>query len=202
MISLKSENYNPAYYFYRLVNNYRLNNKEEAMKWSDLIEYSFEPMPQRYKELALHMKFEMELWKDTKDDLGDISREMKKAEDRLRNGRGGKETQKIQKDVLDRLGKMIKDMEDAKEAAAKAAASAAAPKIVEQPTPAVEAVQPNEMGEGRVDPKRLKEIAEVWGKLPEKERASALRELTRKMPPYDRRVIENYFRELQKRSQK
>ena len=57
-------------------------------------------------------------------------------------------------------------------------------------------------GTGNIDAKRAKEIAEVWGKLPEKERAAALRELTRSMPAKDRAVIEGYFRELQKKSGK
>jgi len=55
-------------------------------------------------------------------------------------------------------------------------------------------------GTGNVDTKKAKELAEVWGKLPEKERAAALRELTRTMPPKDRAVIESYFREIQKKS--
>jgi len=37
-----------------------------------------------------------------------------------------------------------------------------------------------------VDTKKVKEIAEVWGKLPEKERAQAMRDLTRGMPAKDR----------------
>jgi hypothetical protein len=53
-----------------------------------------------------------------------------------------------------------------------------------------------------VDTKKVKEIAEVWGKLPEKERAQAIRELTRSLPAKDRAVIEAYFKELQKRSGK
>jgi len=53
-----------------------------------------------------------------------------------------------------------------------------------------------------VDTKRVKEIAEVWGKLPEKERARALVELTRGMPAKDRAVIEAYFKELAKKSGK
>jgi hypothetical protein len=47
-----------------------------------------------------------------------------------------------------------------------------------------------------VDPKKLKEMAQVWGKLPEKERAKAMLELTRDMPPRYREVIENYFKKL------
>jgi hypothetical protein len=48
----------------------------------------------------------------------------------------------------------------------------------------------------------VKEVAENWGKLPAKERAAALRELTRNMPAKDRAIIEAYFRELQKKSSK
>jgi len=51
-------------------------------------------------------------------------------------------------------------------------------------------------GPGQVDPKKLKEYAEQWGKLPEKERAQAMLELTRDMPPRYREVIENYFKKL------
>jgi hypothetical protein len=52
-----------------------------------------------------------------------------------------------------------------------------------------------------VDTKKVKEIAEVWGKLPEKERAQAMRDLTRGMPAKDRAVIEAYLKELQKREE-
>lgn len=49
-------------------------------------------------------------------------------------------------------------------------------------------------GPGHVDAKKLKGLAEQWGKLPEKERAKALQDLTRNMPPRYREVVENYFR--------
>jgi hypothetical protein len=57
-------------------------------------------------------------------------------------------------------------------------------------------------GSGNVDVKKVKEVAEMWGRLPEKERAAALRELTKTMPAKDRAVIEQYFKELQKKSGK
>ncbi len=55
-------------------------------------------------------------------------------------------------------------------------------------------------GSGQVDAKKVKEIAEVWGKLPEKDRPAALRNLIRGMPAKDRAVIEAYFKELSKKS--
>jgi len=51
-------------------------------------------------------------------------------------------------------------------------------------------------GAGVVDPKRLTKYAEQWGKMPEKERAKAMAELTRDMPPRYREVIENYFKKV------
>lgn len=56
-------------------------------------------------------------------------------------------------------------------------------------------------GPGKVDPKRLKGLAQEWGKLPEKERAAAMAELTRDMPPRYREVIEKYFKDLAKTKQ-
>ena len=51
-------------------------------------------------------------------------------------------------------------------------------------------------GTGQVDAKKIKEIAEVWGKLPEKERVQAMRELTRDLPPQHRELIERYFKQI------
>jgi hypothetical protein len=63
-------------------------------------------MPVRYRDMAVIIKCDLETWKDLPefDDLEDISREMNKASDRLKNKIGGPETQKIQQDVLKSLG--------------------------------------------------------------------------------------------------
>ncbi len=45
-------------------------------------------------------------------------------------------------------------------------------------------------------PKKFEALAKQWGKLPEKERAKAMQDLTRDMPPKYREVIETYFRRL------
>lgn len=200
------EHSSPTYNFYRAVNNFSLNRKEKALKYIHSVEYSFVPVPQRYMDVALIMRYDMETWKENSDDLGDIAREMKKAEDRLKNNKGGKETQKIQKGIEDRLAKMIKDAEDAAEAAAKAAMEAQAKGLGQgqgtAPTPQTDTLGGTEQGTGEINKKKVREIAELWGKLPEKERAQALRELTRNMPAKDRAIMESYFKELQKRSGK
>jgi len=54
----------------------------------------------------------------------------------------------------------------------------------------------NNGGAGKVDDKKLKELAEVWGKLPEKDRAKAMIDLTKDLPPRYREIIENYAKTL------
>jgi hypothetical protein len=54
----------------------------------------------------------------------------------------------------------------------------------------------NNGGTGRVDPQRMKALLEQWGKLPPREQARALQELTRGMSPRHREAIENYFRNI------
>jgi hypothetical protein len=53
-------------------------------------------------------------------------------------------------------------------------------------------------GPGTVDQKRLHGLAQSWGTLPPKERAKAMAEITKDMPPRYREVIEKYFKDLAK----
>jgi hypothetical protein len=203
----------PTYCFYKMINAYKLNNKQESIKWAETLLDTFnQDIPIRYKDMAVIIKADAETWKDkAPDDLEDIAREMTKIKDRLDNKMGGPKTQELQKDVLGRLGKMIKDKEDAIAAAQAAKEKAEAEELEKRRKemegggiimPAEDTIKPSERGKGYVDNKRIKEIAAVWGKLPEKERAKAMVELTRTLPTKDRVVIERYFKELAKRSSK
>jgi hypothetical protein len=51
-------------------------------------------------------------------------------------------------------------------------------------------------GPGQIDAKKIKDLAEQWGKLPPREREANMRELTRDMPQRYREVIQEYFRKL------
>lgn len=206
----------PAYAFYRLVNAFKLNQKEEGMKWADNIIYAFTDYPQRYKDLAIIMKAEMETWDKDPKSLDDIAREMTKVQDRLKNNKGGPQTQKMQKEIADRLEKMIQDMEDKKDKKDKDKDkdkenqdSDGSGKGKERrasqsgsSSPPNDTHNANDGGTGEVTKKKIKEIAEVWGKLPEKERAKALVGLLKTVPAKDKAVIERYLQELQKRSGK
>ncbi len=51
-------------------------------------------------------------------------------------------------------------------------------------------------GGGVAGNKKVTNLGKEWGKLPEKERAKDLLDLTRKMPPGHREVIENYSKKI------
>ena len=54
----------------------------------------------------------------------------------------------------------------------------------------------NGTGKGQIDEKEKTKVTQNWGNLPEKERAAAMVELTRSMPPRYREAIEAYFKKL------
>jgi hypothetical protein len=153
------------------------------------------------------MHFDMLTWRDK--DLGWIARKMDNIERRLELARGGPQTQKMQKEVVARLDELIKQLENQKSGNCNCnGGSCPNGGNGNNPNNNIKASSPqndsnggNGSGPGNVDPKRLKELAEVWGKLPEKERAKALVELQRDMPPRYREVIENYFKKLAQNSE-
>jgi hypothetical protein len=57
-------------------------------------------------------------------------------------------------------------------------------------------------GTGQVDRRRIEQTKDIWGKLQQKDRIQAIRDLSRSLPAKDRAVIEAYIQELQKRSGK
>lgn len=209
------KNGDATYNFYRMINLHQLNNKE-GIRYADNLIHSFYEIPARYKDMAIILKADMETWKKKPDDLEDIAREMNDIQNRLKNNKGGPETRKKQEEVLARLKKKIDDLEnppkgdgagdgdgkdekdkDGKPIKGKGKKVAGKQQPGEPPP---EAPNGQAQGTGQVDQKKVKEIAEVWGKLPEKERAKALVGLMKGMPPKDRAVIEAYLKELQKRS--
>ncbi len=157
--------------------------------------------------VAALMHFDMLTWREK--DLGWISRKMNVIKDRLDIARGGKKTQKMQKEVLVRLDEMIKEMENRAKGSSQSnggnCPSGGQPKNgpggLFPGSPMQDSnVVTGQQGKGEVDIKKVKEIAEVWGKLPEKERAKAMVELTRDLPPKYRDAIEAYFKQLNSKS--
>ncbi len=159
--------------------------------------------PERYKMVAALMVFDMMTWKDK--DLGSIARKMDNIERRLDLSRGGPKTQKLQKEVIARLDELIKEKENQGQGQGQGnggnCPNGGQPgntpnNTINPSAPQNDSFGGNGSGPGNVDPKKLKEMAAVWGKLPDKDRAKAMAELTRDMPPRYREVIEKYFKKL------
>jgi hypothetical protein len=51
-------------------------------------------------------------------------------------------------------------------------------------------------GDGKVLEQKLRQYTENWGKMNERERATAMVELTKDLPPKYKVVIEEYFKSL------
>ncbi len=196
-----------AYFFHKAVCEHALMLKENADGSIDRLLVDVTDAPERYRMVAALMHFDMLTWQEK--DLGWIARKMDNIQRRLDLERGGKKTQKMQKEVLVRLDEMIKEIENKQKSGGSCPNGGAcpggnqpgsSPGTDKSSSPQQDTQGGTANGTGQVDSKKVKEIAEVWGKLPEKERAQALRELTRTMPAKDRAIIEAYFRELQKKS--
>jgi len=199
-----------TFYFHKAVTEHTLMLRKEADDSISRLLDDVTDSPERYRRVAELMLFDMLTWQDN--DLGWISRKMSVIRDRLDLTRGGKKTQKMQKEVLVRLDEMIKELENKQKQGSGSCnggncppgskPGAGGPPSGNTPSaPASDSALPSAPpGKGIVDGKKLKEIADVWGTLPEKERAKAMLELTRDMPAKYRESIEIYLKQISARS--
>jgi hypothetical protein len=197
-----------AYLFHRSVAEHALLNKSEATQTIIRLLDDGVGSPERYKTVSALMLLDMQTWKDK--DLGSIARKMENIERRLDLARGGPQTQKIQKEVIMRLDELIKELENkAKKKPGSGggdpngggcpdggAPGSGPPNGNNPSSPATESGIANQGGTGRVDPVKMRKLVEEWGKMPPREQARALQELTQGMSARHREAIENYFRNL------
>jgi hypothetical protein len=198
-----------AYFFTRAVAEYTLMMKPEADRSVDRLLDDVADAPERYRMVAALMHFDMMTWQDK--DLAWISRKMGIVRDRLDLERAGEKTRTIQKEVLVRLDEMIKELENKQKGGGGSCNGGNCPSggqsqggppsgSIPSGSPATDSGLPQGNNPGTIDPKRLKEIADVWGSLPEKDRAKAILELTRDMPEKYREAIKTYLQEISKKS--
>jgi hypothetical protein len=187
-----------TYLFHRAVAEHALLLKDDATRTIVRLLDDAVDVPERYKLVAVLMAFDMGSWQEK--DLGEIARKMNNIERRLELARGGPHTQKIQKDVVARLDELIKKLEnqcngscDCNGGGCPNGGNSGGAK---PNSPMKDSRIAKNGGAGRVDAKTLGKLAQDWGKLPEKDRAKALQELTRDLPPKYQEVVENYFRKL------
>ena len=184
------------YYYQRVINNFYLNDKKATLKYIHLIENSFEDnIPKRILATIPLIKNEISFWKDDYNDLADISREMLKSKNRLTSGID-KELVRNQNEIQKRLDKIIDDIENNKKKKDKKEKEIQISSPNKNPLEQSQII--NDSGKGLVDNKKLKQAIADWGKLPARQQAEVLQDITKGMSNRHRELIENYFRNLGK----
>jgi hypothetical protein len=196
-----------AYYFTTAVAEHSLMLKKEATGSIARLLDDVADAPERYRMVAALMQFDMLAWQEK--DMGWIARKMDNIERRLEMSRGGPKTRKMQKEVMLRLDEMIKQLENQAKGSSQSNGGSCpnggqkdGQNNMQPSNPLNDSQLGGRSGPGQVDPKKFKELAEVWGKLPEKERAKAIVGLTRDLDPRYREAIETYFKKLSASSDK
>jgi hypothetical protein len=142
---------------------------------------------------------DMEQWKEKDSgELDDIGRRMRNIGNRLASSKAGRETRELQKKVLDDLDKLIKKAEDEKNKKNTNEPDGQEKRKSDgdgdgQSQPKADSDIASDAGKGEIDSKKIREIAQVWGKLPEKEQVKATIELTRNLPAKYRDVVRDYI---------
>lgn len=199
-----------AYFFHKAVAEHGMLQKSDATRTIARLLDDVPDAPERYRMVSILMVLDMQQWKDK--DLGDISRKMNNVERRLELARGGPQTQKMQKEIVARLDELIKKLENQQKqgkgegkgdgnggqcpegGAPGAGSPGSSPGSGTPSAPQTDSMGGSNSGPGNVDPRKIKEIVEGWGKLPEKERAKAMTEMIRSMPPAYRAMIEDFYK--------
>jgi len=190
-----------GYLFHRAVAEHALMQKNDALRSISRLLEDGADAPDRYRLVGMLMAVDIQAWKDK--DLGTISRLMDNVERRLDLARGGPQTQKTQKQIVARLDELIKELENQCKGSSQCngggcpnGGQPGQQPGAQGPNPQQDSFGGANSGEGKVDKKKLDGLAKEWGKLPEKERAKAMQELTRDLPAEYRELIESYFRKL------
>lgn len=198
-----------ALLFHKAVAEHSLLLKDEGLKTCARLIDDMPEAPDRYRQVTVLMYLDMHSWKAK--NLGEIARLMKRSEDRLELARAGSKTQAIQKSVVARLDEIIKKMENDKKNQGDGSGNGGGcpgggecpggqpgdgkPGGVKNPTSGQkDSYGGNASGPGDVIEKQLKQMAEAWGKLPEKDRANAMTAIMNSFPPEHRPVIEAFFK--------
>lgn len=191
-----------AFYFTKSVAEHKLIQREQAIMSIARLLDDVADAPDRYKMVATLMFFDMQQWSKDDKDLSNITRLMDNSGRRLDLARGGPQTQDIQKKIVMRLDEVIKDLENQCKGGncnggnCPNGGKPGNGNNIRPNAPAPDSTIMGGGGPGSVDPKKLRQYAEVWGKLPAAERAKAVNEMSRDLPAKHRQMVEDYFKAL------
>ncbi len=177
-------------YFYRALALHRLVRPKECLVGLNQLLQNENQLPRRFAAMGQLMLADIEGVKP--DSLDEIARLMQDASRHQSLSRSGSHVLEIEKSVLAKLDKLIEEAAKQQEQQQQQSANRAPPS-----SPMDKSRSMPGRGDGEVADRQIGEGG-AWGNLPPRERAAALMEMTRDLPPHYREVIEEYFRQLAK----
>jgi tetratricopeptide (TPR) repeat protein len=171
--------------FYRGLMEHQLLQRDECVKTIERLLEQEENLPRRFGVLSKMMIADIRPLEP--DSLDEISRLMNDIRRRTELHRSGQNVRKREQEVIEKLDKLIESLESQQ---AQQQPGGNAPS-----NPMEDSFNAGGGADGNVT--RKKQIdGGNWGNLPPAQRAAALAEIAKDLPPHYRSVIEEYFRQL------
>lgn len=176
--------------YYRGLMQHQLLLKDECLATAKKLLENEDDIPRRYAVVGKLMIADMEPMEV--DSLDEISRLMSDVGRRTGLNRTGSRVIEEEKKVIEKLDKLIEKLEDQQQQQQARSRSGSG----QAPSSPIEASQVAGGGAtGEAQNKRQQDGGD-WGDLPPAQRAAAMAEMSKDMPPHYRAVIEEYFRRL------
>lgn len=175
--------------YYRGLMQHQLLKKDECLATAKQLLENEEEIPRRYAVIGKLMVADIEPLEV--DSLDEISRLMGDVGRRTGLNRTGSRVIEEERTVIEKLDKLIENLEKQQQQSQSKSRGGG-----QAPTGPIQASQVAGGGAtGEVDNKRQADGGD-WGDLPPAQRAAAMAEMSKDMPPHYRAVIEEYFRRL------
>jgi hypothetical protein len=192
-----------SYFFFKAVAEHATMKRDLATNSIVRLLDDVTDAPDRYKMVATLMFFDMQAWAGDPKDLTNIEKLMDNSGRRLDLGRAGEKTQDIQKKIVFRLDELIKEMENKSKGGqcnGGNCPNGGSPgnngNTLQPNAPAQDSSLMGGQGAGKVDEKKLRMAAEVWGTLTPEKRAAIVDEINRDLPAKYKPMIDEYFKSL------
>jgi hypothetical protein len=179
--------------FYRSLAEHQLLKTEDCKHSIESLLENEDDLPTRFSVVAKMMLADISPIKDGS--LDEISRLMKDVYRRINFQRSGKTVLQTEEQVIEKLNNLIEEAEQKQQQAQ--SQSQPADGNQQSSNPMEETKIAGGTGDGSVTTKPIDDGGQ-WGDMPAAERAAAMAEMAKDMPPHYRAAIEQYFRRLAK----
>lgn len=177
--------------YYRSLMQHQLLLKDQCLETAKKLLENENDIPRRYAAIGKLMIADLEPLET--DSLDEISRLMNDVGRRTALRRAGNRVIDQEKQVIQKLDKLIEDLQQQQQQQQQSKSSS---RSQQPPSGPIRASQVAGSGAtGEAGNKRQTDGGD-WGDLPPAQRAAAMAEMSKEMPPHYRAVIEEYFRRL------